>query len=378
MNSRIGLVALSACCLIGLLSLAVIFLGEMTNLPDSLDIKLEPFFVQNKGQVEDQGIFHYAVGPGCRVSFMRGQVVLEHTTFGTREESLGHETTVIQVGDETSAPVAIDVLPSYSNYFLGSDHSDWHSRVGHARKIRYEDVRSGIVLEFSFTESGHLDSKYVFPADALKYSGSGLVFSALSPMESSAPASLIPMKLAFSGLASLGQWRTCVVDDAGNLYVAGDVGPDFPATSGAFDEKHSAGADVGVMKLDASGKMIWATFMGGPKEDYAYVSAVSKKGELYVSGRASEGFPTTQGAFDPTFNGGVAVPGIHDEVDAFVTRISADGSSLIYSTYLGGSGQDIGRAIHLHPSGELVIAANTSSKDFPTTPRGPLGDCTGG
>jgi len=370
---KLGLVALGGCCccLFVFFNLAVdLFDGPGTQV-EPLNIELEPFFVQNKGQVGSSDVLYYAAGADSRVNFMKGQVFLEQIAAGARGSELAEverDTIIVSVGDETAVPVAGDLLPSYSSYFFGSDRSGWHSKAGHARKIRYEDVYPGVDLEFSFTESGQLDSQYIFSPGALKYGGTGPVLSGSLRGEASAQASLIPMTLKFAGLASIGQWRTCVVDDAGSLYLAGDVGPDFPATAGAFDEEHGAGADVGVMKLDAAGKVVWATFMGGPKEDYAYVSAVSKKRELYVSGRASVGFPTTEGAFDETFNGGVSNAPIHDEVDAFVTRISADGSSLIYSTYLGGSGQDIGRAIHLHPSGEVVITDNTSSKDFPTTP----------
>ncbi len=160
-----------------------------------------------------------------------------------------------------------------------------------------------------------------------------------------------------------------MVDSEGSLYLAGGAGVDFPVTPGVYDTKRNSpeNSDVGVAKVDAHGNLLWATYLGGPEEDYAYVCAVSDRGELYVAGRAGEGFPTTAGAFDETFNGGSA-NNVHDDADAFITKLSADGSRLIYSTYLGGSGQDIGRGIHLHPTGEVVISANTESDDFPTTP----------
>lgn len=183
--------------------------------------------------------------------------------------------------------------------------------------------------------------------------------------------------LRYSSAFSIGQFRAAVVDSEGNLYLAGGAGVDFPATPGAYDTDSNGGGDVGVAKVDADGNLIWATYLGGPREDYAYVCAVNDIGELYVSGRAGEGFPTTSGAFDESFNGGVDNP-VHDPADAFITKLSSDGSRLIYSTYLGGSGQDIGRAIHLHPTGEVVIAAGTESRDFPTTPDALLPENPGG
>ncbi len=206
------------------------------------------------------------------------------------------------------------------------------------------------------------------------------VFAALAGtaecQESAAESNINPI-LRYSSGFSIGQFRAAAVDSEGNLYLAGGAGADFPATPGAYDTNSHGGGDVAVAKVDADGNLIWATYLGGPKEDYAYVCAVNDRGELYVSGRAGEGFPTTPGAFDETFNGGVDNP-VHDPADAFITKLSSDGSRLIYSTYLGGSGQDIGRAIHLHPTGEVVIAAGTESSDFPTTPDALLPENPGG
>jgi len=137
----------------------------------------------------------------------------------------------------------------------------------------------------------------------------------------------------------------------------------WPTTTGA---RHAGGSsDVAVAKFDPSGKLLWSRLLGGPSEDYAYVSAVSEKGELYVSGRAGKGFPTTPGAFDRTFNGGRG-GGPHSPTDAFVAKFSPQGR-LVYSTYIGGRGDENGRAIHLLPSGKLIVGGgNTMSDDLPT------------
>ena len=105
---------------------------------------------------------------------------------------------------------------------------------------------------------------------------------------------------------------------------------DFPTTTGAFDGTHNGDHDAFVTKLNASGSaLVYSTFLGGEGGDGGSDIAVDGMGRAYVTGQAlGAGYPTTPGAFDRTFNGGFA--------DAFVTKLNASGSALVYSTFLGG------------------------------------------
>ncbi len=137
---------------------------------------------------------------------------------------------------------------------------------------------------------------------------------------------------------------------------------DFPTTQGAFDESYNGNGDAFVARLSPSGaKLIYSTFLGGPGGDGGYAVAIDSQGSASVAGGASLSFPTTSGAFDTTFNG----PSY--DIDAFVARLSPLGSSLIYSTYLGGTNRDEVYAVAIDPLGTVTVAGSTNSTDFPTT-----------
>jgi hypothetical protein len=123
----------------------------------------------------------------------------------------------------------------------------------------------------------------------------------------------------------------------GSLYVTcGTDSPDLPRV-GAIQSYQGAG-DVYIAKLDRTGKhIIYATYLGSPGPDDVSSVAVDARGHVFVSGIAAAGFPTTAGAFDTTFNGAAeCCEGAFGDV--FVAELSADGSRLMYSTFVGGTG----------------------------------------
>jgi hypothetical protein len=150
------------------------------------------------------------------------------------------------------------------------------------------------------------------------------------------------------------------VDSAGAVYVAGATdSPDFPTTAGAYDSTHNGGEDVFVAKLDPSGGLAWSTYLGGPQHDIGFEIVVDGSGAVYVAGGADPGFPATAGAFDDTHNG---------ETDAFVAKLDPTGARLVYSTYLGGSGEDDAfGGLAVDAGGAAYVGGETQSTDFPAT-----------
>jgi hypothetical protein len=152
------------------------------------------------------------------------------------------------------------------------------------------------------------------------------------------------------------------VDTSGSAYVTGTTSSaDFPTTIGAFDTTPDATSDVFVTKLNQAGTaLIYSTVLGDSGLESSDNIAIDTSGSVYVAGTTSSpNFPTTVGAFDTTYNGGM--------FDAFVTKLNPAGSALVYSTFLGGVDLDAGDGIAVDTSGSAYITGFTLSPDFPMT-----------
>jgi hypothetical protein len=149
------------------------------------------------------------------------------------------------------------------------------------------------------------------------------------------------------------------MDVAGNVYVTGQTnGFNFPTTPGAFQSTNHGYTDAFALKLNDSGSaLIYSTFLGGLYEDSGKGIAVDAGGSAYVTGQTvSVDFPMAN-AMQAMMSG---------YQDAFVTKLNSTGTSLVYSTYLGGREKESGNGIAVDSSGNAYVAGGTSSDDFPT------------
>lgn len=161
-----------------------------------------------------------------------------------------------------------------------------------------------------------------------------------------------------------GSWGMGItVDGTGCAYVAGCAGKGYPTTQGAFRPAPQSGIDAFATKLNAAGNaLLYSTMLGGSGTDNAYAIALDASNAIYVGGSTtSEDFPTTSGAYDRTYNGGL---------DIFATRINPTGleeNDLQYSTTFGGTGSDAAYALAIDDSGTIYMTGASSSRDLPTT-----------
>jgi hypothetical protein len=160
------------------------------------------------------------------------------------------------------------------------------------------------------------------------------------------------------------------VDPVGNAYVTGVTRSiDFPTTPGAFQTAYTGDGTKGfVTKLDSMGSRVYSTFLGGDREEKAESIAVDAAGNAYITGGTnSTNFPTLN-AFQEHLGGGwCSLTGYqYDCDDDFVTKLNPQGSGLVYSTYLGGSGGEHAPAIAVDPSGNVyVVGVTFAANDFP-------------
>jgi Beta-propeller repeat/Abnormal spindle-like microcephaly-assoc'd, ASPM-SPD-2-Hydin len=163
-------------------------------------------------------------------------------------------------------------------------------------------------------------------------------------------------------------------DSSGNTYIAGQTCSPATPTSGAFPtlnplpqnspnpgDNTGADCDAFVTKLNPTGTaLVYSTYLGGTGGDYASGIAIDGAGNAYVTGFTnSTDFPTTAGVFQPAYGGGNS--------DDFVAELNANGSALVYSSYLGGSNSDGPGGIAVDASGNAYVTGATFSADFPTT-----------
>ncbi len=200
----------------------------------------------------------------------------------------------------------------------------------------------------------------------LNPSGSGLVYATYlggyrSPSASSGGVDL-PASIA--------------IDSAGNAYVAGTtLSSDYPTTAGAFQRSFTCWEftsglcfwNTFVTKLNAAGNgLVYSTYLAARGYQFAWSLAVDAGGSAYLAGETnSTDFPTTSGAFDPTFN---SYYGPEDDLpDVFVTKLNPSGSGLTYSTFVGGAGWEWPDALALDASGSAYVTGTTNSSNFPMT-----------
>jgi Beta-propeller repeat len=316
--------------------------------------------------------------------------------------------------NETRRVVGAEELPGKANYFIGNNPLKWHINVPTFAKVMYESVYPGVDLVY-YGNQGQLEYDFVVSPGAdpnriqLKFRDAGrlrvdkkgdLLFGpsgevlrlqrphvyqetdglrkpieghywitaantirfSVAEYDRSKPLVIDPVLVysTYLGGSTSDYGLGIAVDATGNAYVTGEtVSPNFP-TAKALQPTFGGDSDAFVSKINASGSaLVYSTYLGGSGGDFGKGIAVDATGNAYLTGATSStDFPTAN-ALQPNLGGGGAI-------NAFVTKINASGSALVYSTYLGGSFSDSGSAIALDAFGNVYVTGSTGSSNFPT------------
>lgn len=299
----------------------------------AIDLAPVAGFVPNEGQAPPE-VLYYASGPHCAIYLTRDAIVVDAwesarsftpgrargaTPLAPDIHRRGHAIWYRFAAAADRAPVvqAEGALAPHLNFLLGNDPSAWHAGVPVYERVTYRGLWPGVDLV--------CDSR-----------PGGLAF-ALNAVPGADPGAARVERDAGDGT---------LPEELGILDLPGELARD--AGSGVPD--------------DDPGTLLWSTFLGGTSEEIGWSVAVDTNGKPVVAGLTiSTFFPTTPGAYDRTYAG---------FGDVFVSKLSADGSALIWSTFLGGTSTsfDYGYAVALDGSNRPVVTGYTFSSDFPITP----------
>ncbi len=383
-------------------------------------------FTKNMGQWDDRVLFRANAG-GAAMWFTREGITYQFVRrtesngknpvagLGSRYQQNNIEIDSVEqlvltaklIGANPDPEIICEELMEYKcNYFVGNDPSKWRTDVPNYRAFALKDIYPGIDLRYSSDGNGQVRYEFAVTPGAdiaritFEYEGAkgasvdadgrmvvitewGDMIAPIEPPSSSvlsgtASVSQLPDKttafeadgtalqtlststvvLAYSTyLGGEADDYGCgiAVDGSGSAYVTGYTPySDFPLLNPY--QTHQGNGDVFVTKLSSTGSsLVYSTYLGGGGWDYGYAIAVDGSGNAYVTGRTgSSDFPTL--SFYQTDQGGP---------DVFVTKLSSSGNSLHYSTYLGGGGEDEGYGIAVDGSGTAYVTGSTHSSDFP-------------
>jgi uncharacterized protein (TIGR03437 family) len=371
-------------------------------------------FEANRGQAGGQVKF-IARGRGYQLFLAATEAVLELPSASLRMKLSG--------ANPDPQVEGLDQLSGKSHYFIGAEPQQWRANVPTYARVRYREVYPGVDLIY-YGKQQQLEYDFVVAAGAdpdvitLSFTGAtelrldeqgdlllrtaggelrqhkpiiwqetergrqevagyyvikdnGQVGFAVEDYDASHPLLIDPV-LSYStyfGGNNDDDGLAIAVDAAGSVYVTGETrSANFP-TANPLQGTFSGGtcgtpaqpcSDVFIAKLNPAGTaLIYSTYLGGGSNDTGNGIAVDSTGAVYVTGESeSTNFPTTAGALQRTYGG--------NTFDGFIAKLNPSGSALVYSTYLGGSGNDFGKAIAVDAMGNAYVAGNTFSTNFPT------------
>lgn len=321
-------------------------------IADARLVRLPLALVTNAGQWPAR-VHFCAQRPGSRLWLESDAIVVEARAGGAGQVLR------LRVLDAAagSAPIAEQPLPGRHSFFLGDDPGAWRAAVPAFEAVRWPAIRPGIDLVL--TTAGGCPEYLVELAPGARLADLQFVCEGVTSLAVRPDGSLL-LRGAAGELVQTPPRAFAAGPDGVRRPVAVRFEPTGPRTFRFAGDAPAAGESLCIDPM-----LQWSTYVGG--SGYEWGMAVRREADgtaIVVGETASSDFPTTAGAFDPSFNGGVGPP----TSDVYVARIRADGTGVVYATYLGGSGSDKGYGLASNGAGEATVVGACGSANFPTTP----------
>jgi uncharacterized repeat protein (TIGR01451 family) len=354
LGSIVLALAAAAAALAQTLDQHAVSLARRQNLQHAYD-QLPLSFEKNQGQ-HDPMVEFVSRGTGYNLFLTRGEAVLALKDAALRVKLIG--------AVKQPQISGLERLPGKANYFTGNDPSKWRTSVPTYRKVRYQGVYPGIELVY-YGNQKQLEYDFVV-SPAADPAAIAMKFDGADSIEIDAQGDLI---LHIAG-REIREHKPVVYQeiDGAQKLVEGHY-----ALKGQAEVGFSIADYDRTKPLIIDPTLVYSTYLGGGAGNNAAGNsglgiAIDASGNAYVTGATgSATFPTTAGAFQPNLNTSGVSQGVGAPDDAYVAKLNATGTALVYATYLGGSGQDAGIAITVDSAGSAYVAGQTGSNDFPVT-----------
>jgi hypothetical protein len=272
-------------------------------------------------------------------------------------------------GYDRARALVLDPVLVYSTY-LGGSKGDYAGAI--AVDGSGNAYLTGGTLSLDFPTAGNPRQKTLPTTTTLEN-------AFVSKLSADGSALVYSTYLGGSGVSPFGHLAgdyasAIAVDGAGNAYVTGfAISRDFPTAGSPVQPKIGDASncfcgDAFAAKLDPSGStLVYSTYLGGSNPDFGTAIAVNAAGDAFVVGHTSSpDFRTAGNPLQPTFHGPAFTGSGETLGDAFVAKLNSTGSALVYSTFVGGSGDDLATGIAVDGAGNAYVTGDTTSTDFPT------------